>query len=231
LQGGVDGAFIVAMSDDELSWWERLGRVPAGSLKAQLLYISAFVAAATAFNVVWALITLSWAPVVAALLGWVFVGVYGLVRLALADRAAGQVGRILVPSGSSTPSVNQHSDIQTLVARGRYADAAAAYRQALSDDPQDLVACEQLGQLALRELKDYELALFAYREAERRATGERRRAGYALLAVGIYRDNLRDLGRTIVEMRRLLDRYPSLPNAESLRAELEELRARHFEVP
>jgi len=220
------------VSDDrEFSFWERLGRIPAHTLKAQLLYISAFVAVGTVINLFLALVMRTWVPLVAALFGWVFVGAYGLVRMGLSDRAAGNIGRILVPSGSSTPSVNQHSNIQTLVARGEYARAADAYRAVIAQDPAELVACEQLGQLALRELKDYETAVFAYREAERRSTEERRRAGYALLVVGIYRDNVRDLGRTIVELRRLVERYPALPNAVQLRAELEELKARHFEAP
>lgn len=219
------------MSDDrEFGFWERLGRIPAHTLKAQLLYISMFVAIGTVINLLLAVLMRSWAPIIAAFFGWVFVGAYGLVRVALADRTAGNIGRILVPSGASTPPVNQHSNIQTLVARGEYAKAAEAYRAVIAQDPAELVACEQLGQLALRELKDFETAVFAYREAERRTTEERRRAGYALLVVNIYRDNLRDMGRTIVELRRLLERYPALPNVSALRAELEELRARHFEA-
>ena len=44
-------AFIGAVSDEGFSFWERLGRVPAHSLHAQLLYISAFIAVATVINV------------------------------------------------------------------------------------------------------------------------------------------------------------------------------------
>lgn len=216
------------MSDDGLSFWERLGRIPAHTLRAQLLYISAFMALATVINLLLAVLMRSWIPVGAALFGWAFVGVYGLARLSLFDRSAGSIGRILVPSGSSTPSVNQHSNIQALVARGEYAKAAEAYRQVIAAEPNDLVACEQLGQLALRELKDFELALFAYREAEKRSREPRRRAGYALLAANIYRDNLKDYGRAIVELRRVLARHPGIPNASSIRTEIEELKALHF---
>jgi tetratricopeptide (TPR) repeat protein len=219
------------VNDERLSFWERLGRVPAHSLRAQMLFISAMLALATVFNVLLALVMRSWAPILAALMGWAVVGMYGLVRLALVDRSAAQVGRILVPSGSSTPSVNQHSNIATMVARGRYAEAAEAYRAAIAADPNDLVACEHLGQLALRELKDYQLALFAVREGEKRAPDARRRAGFALLAANIYRDNLKDYGKTMVELRRILARYPDIPNAARLRAEIEELKPMHFEAP
>lgn len=215
--------------DDGLSWWERMGRIPAGSLKAQLLYISMFVAFGTAVNIVLAILMRSWIPIGAALFGWVFVGVYGLVRATTFDRGAGAVGRILVPSGDSTPSVAQHSDIETMVMRGRLREAAEAYRSRIAADPQDIVACEKLGQLALRELKEFELAVFAYREAEKRSGEPRRRLGYALLVAGIYRDNVRDNGRTMVELRKILERYPDAPNAAQLRQELDELKVRHFE--
>ncbi len=217
------------MADEELTFWERLGRIPAHSLKAQLLYISAFMAFATIVNVLLALVMRSLIPIASAIAGWLFVGVYGLVRVGLADRTAGNIGKILVPSGSSTPSVAQHSNIEALVARGKYAEAAAAYRAVIAAEPEDLVSCEQLARLAMRELKDYDLAVWAYREAERRTTEPRRKAGFALLVVGLFRDNLRDTGRTIVEMRRLLERFPDIPNAAQLRAELDDLRARHFE--
>ena len=219
------------MSDEEFGFWERLGRIPAGTLKAQLLYISAFVALGTVINLFLALVMRSWIPLVAALFGWAFVGGYGLVRLVLSDRAASNVARILVPTGGSTPSVNQHSNIEAMVARGDLLKAAEAYRAVIASEPQDLVACEKLGQLALREIKDFELAVWAYREADRRVGEPKRQLGYALIVAGIYRDNLQDTGKAIVEIRKVLDRFPDAANTAHLRAELDELKARHFEAP
>ena len=136
--------------------------------------------------------------------------------------------RLMIAKGTSTPYVPQHSNIQALVAKGAYREAAEAYRQVIAAEPQDVVACEQLTQLALRELKDWDLALFALREAEQRSSEPRRRAGYALLAVNVYRDNVKDYGKTVVELRRVLARYPDLPNAAALHAEIDELKALHF---
>lgn len=133
--------------------------------------------------------------------------------------------QVLDPRGDSTPSVNQHSNIAAMVARGAYRDAAEAYQAAIAADPADLVACEQLALLARRELKDYALAISTWREAERRASEPRRRLGYALHTVGVLRDDLRDEGRTIVELRRVLETYPGAPNAAALRADLERLKA------
>ncbi len=152
--------------------------------------------------------------IVGSLIVWVF----WLARYVL-------LTQVLDPRGDSTPSVNQHSDIAAMVARGEYAKAAEAYQAAMADDPGDVVACEHLALLARRELKDYPLALAAWREAERRAE-PRRKLGYALHAVGTLRDDLKDVGRAIVEIRRVLETYPGAPNAAALRAELAQLKAR-----
>jgi tetratricopeptide (TPR) repeat protein len=136
--------------------------------------------------------------------------------------------QVLDPRGESTPSVNQHSNIAAMVARGEFAKAVEAYQAAIAADPGDVVACEHLALLARRELKDYARAVAAYREAERREPEPRRRLGYALHVVGILRDDLKDGGRTIVELRRVLDTYPDAPNAPALRADLEQVKAGRF---
>ena len=178
------------------------------------------------------------AAVVMALLGGGFIPlalaavfVPALLFVALLHATALERGsRLITPKGSSTPYVPQHSNIQALVAKGAYREAAEAYRQVIAAQPEDVVACEQLTQLALRELKDWDLALFALREAEQRSSEPRRRAGYALLAVNVYRDNVKDYGKTVVELRRVLERYPDVPNAAALRSEIDELKAMHFEA-
>jgi tetratricopeptide (TPR) repeat protein len=81
----------------------------------------------------------------------------------------------------------------------------------------------------MRQLKQYDVALFAYREAEKRATEPKKQLGYAMLVAGIYRDNLKDYGKAMVELRRILARYPQAPNRR-LSAEVDELKALHFEA-
>ena len=198
--------------------------------KAQLKYIASLLGVLTAMAVLIGLLTTIWLPLIGALIGWAVVGVYALFLFLVIEPGGDALGRVLVSSGSSTPSVAQHSNIETMVTRGEYARAAQAYQAAIDGSPADLVACEKLGQLALRELKDYPRAVQAYREAEKRSPEPRRQAGYALLVAGIYRDNLKDYGKTIVELRRLLARYPDVPNADRLRAEIDELKAMHFEA-
>lgn len=170
----------------------------------------------------------SWLLLAGCAAGWCVLGGFYLINRGVIEPVGDAIGRIVVSSGSSTPSVNQHSNIEAMVARGDLAKAAEAYRAVIASEPQDLVACEKLGQLALRELKDYELAVWAYREADRRVGEPKRQLGYALLVAGIYRDNLGDTGKAMVELRKVLDRFPDAPNVAHLRTELDELRARHF---
>ena len=207
-------------------WWERVSRVDASSsagfFVAALMSIALIVVAA----VIMALLGGGWVPLMIAA---VFVPALLLVAL-LHATALERGSRMITAKGSSTPYIPQHSNIQALVARGRYAEAAEAYKAVIASEPEDLVACEQLGLLALRELKDYELAVFAAREGEKRVAEPARQAGFALQVANIYRDNLKDYGKTMVELRRILARYPDIPNAARLRAEIEELKAMHFEA-
>jgi len=207
-----------------------LENVSATTPRGRFIVLCLVMGVATLITLVEAAFAGNLMPLMAAFLGWAFVLVYGVVEAGILHRGASAVASLTLPSGASTPSVNQHSNIQALVAKGQCAQAAEAYRQVIAAQPEDLVACEQLTQLALRELKDYDLALFALRQAEQRSPDARRRAGYALLAANVYRDNLKDYGRTLVELRRILARYPDVPNAAALRAEIEELKAMHFEA-
>ena len=211
-------------------WWDGIVRVEAVSNKGRIVFLCMIMGLCTIFSLLEALIAGNMAPIGAVFLGWVFVGVYAFWQGVALERVGGRIGKMLVPTGSSTPSVNQHSDIESLVARGEYARAAEAYRAVIAAEPADVVACEKLAQLALRELRDYPTAIFAWHEAEKRSPEPRRQAGYAILVANAYRDNLKDYGKTIVELRRILARYPTLPNADRLRAEIDELKALHFEA-
>ncbi len=210
--------------------WEKISRVDASSDAGRAVFLVMIMGLTTVFSIVEAILLGRWTPLGAAMLGWIFVAVYVLLQGSLFHKAAGGVSSITVPSGSSTPSVAQHSNIEALEMKGEYAKAAEAYRAAIAADPHEIVACEKLGQLALRQLKDFDTAVWAYHQAEQRATEPRRRVGYAMLALSILRDTAHDTGRTVVELRKLLERYPDVPNADALRAELEQLKATLFEA-
>jgi tetratricopeptide (TPR) repeat protein len=210
-------------------WWQKIVRVDASSDEGRVVFLVMVMAVCSVFAIVVAFLLLSWAPIYALGLGWLFVAGYTVMQGSALSGAANTIGKITVPSGSSTPSVAQHSNIETLEVRGEYAKAAEAYRGVIAADLTDIVACEKLALLALRRIQDYDTAIFAYREAEKRSLEPRRQLGYAILVAGIYRDNLKDAGKAMVELRRILARYPDAPNAESLRTEIAELKATLFE--
>lgn len=158
-------------------------------------------------------------------------GMY-FVSLGVQEGVGGPVarafGRLLLPSGSSTPPAKALSHIEAMVARGDLAKAVEAYKAEIASDPADVGSCERLGILAMRQLADYDLAVWAYHEAERRADTPGRKFGFGLIAAGIYRDQLKDRGKTVVELRRLMRLYPSAPRIETLKTELDELKAGLF---
>lgn len=206
--------------------WERISRVDAGSSAGVFVAVVMAMGFVTIVAVVVGLLGGGFIPLVIAALFWPAFLFVALLHKTVLERGA----RMVIAKGASTPYVPQHSNIQALVARGRYSAAAEAYKAVIASEPEDLVACEQLELLALRELKDYELAVFAAREGERRVPDAARQAGFALQVANIYRDNLKDYGKTMVELRRILARYPDIPNAARLRAEIDELKALHFEA-
>jgi hypothetical protein len=190
----------------------------------------------TAFAVLVGVVALAvGAPVVtiaslcSAAAAWLAFGVYQIFRKLVIENAGKAAGSLLMPSGSSTPPAKGLSHIEAMVARGDLAQAVAAYRAEILADPADLGSCERLATLAQRDLKDYELAVWAYRQAEQRAESPGRKFGFGLLVAGMYRDRLKDRGRTVVELRRLVRQYPNAPRLGALRAEIDELKAGLFD--
>src|SRR5512146_1553395 len=123
-----------------------------------------------------------------------------------------------------------YSAIETLVARGEYADAAEAYRERAQDPASRAEATLRRAALLGGVLGEPETAaaeLENLRVSDRRLTPtEDIRVGLALAELAEHR--LRDPGRAMTELRRLIDRYPRGRHLRRLRAELAELKARRF---
>ena len=126
-------------------------------------------------------------------------------------------------SGSSTPLAKGYSHIEALTAQGRYREAAAAYRREIASDSKDVEARIQLAQLLLKHLDDPAGAATCYREVRDLVPDEARTIGYSLRLVDLYRTRLAAPGRALVELRRLIDRFPESPQVVGARRELQEL--------
>lgn len=130
------------------------------------------------------------------------------------------------------PATSGLSAIEAMAARGRHAEAAEAYL-ARSRDPR--VATEAMikrsgllaDALGVPHSAARELTLF--RDARDLTPAEDLWIGRTL--VDLYDGPLKKPGRAMVELRRLLDRYPQSAEAPRLRIMLDSLREERFEIP
>lgn len=119
---------------------------------------------------------------------------------------------------------------ETLVAQG-HADAAAEAYKIRAEVPGDRVAAlicrAQLlaGPINLPHLAVGELETLQ-KDADGMSPAEDMRLG--LVLTELYEQRLNDPGRAMVEVRRLIDRYPEARRTRELRALLAALRTRHF---
>jgi hypothetical protein len=165
-------------------------------------------------------------PAVAALLG-AAIGAgtsYGTVRLLV--RAAGSaVQTVYAPSGASTPVKHDYSLAQSLVARGRYDDAVAAYRTHALEFPADPEPPLQLARLLDGQLQRPEEAARWLRHARTHCTlttGQELMVAQEL--VRIYIDELAAPRRAMPELSRIVAGFPETPAAVTARRELEVMR-------
>jgi len=120
---------------------------------------------------------------------------------------------------------------ETLAVRG-HADAAAEAYRLRAETPRDRVPAllrraELLaGPLGRPDTAVQELERLQ-RDADRLSAEEDMRVGLALAE--LYEQALREPGRAMVEVRRLIDRHPGARHARELRHLLAALRAQHFE--
>jgi hypothetical protein len=119
---------------------------------------------------------------------------------------------------------------ETMVAQGRYTDAAEAYQRRARDPGATVEATLRRAALLAGPLA---LPLVAATElAEVRTTGtplppeDDVRLGLAL--VDLYDYRLQDPGRAMAELRRLIDLHPQSRHTRRMRAVLQDLKVAHF---
>ena len=119
---------------------------------------------------------------------------------------------------------------ETLAAEGRNVEAARAYLDRARVAPDRTAALIRRAELLAGPLGEPDTAVAELealqREADRLAPRDDIRLGLALAE--LYEQRLNDRGRAMVEVRRLIDRYPHLRAARELRGLLAALRADHF---
>ncbi|MGD2134596.1 MAG: helix-turn-helix domain-containing protein, partial [Gemmatimonadales bacterium] len=165
-------------------------------------------------------------PVVGGLIGMPlgFLVVYKLT-MTVVERTAKTMEQIYNPSAKSTPRRAEYSYAASLVARGRYEEALAAYELHAIEHPEDPQPFFQAARICREHLRRPEDAIAWYRRA--RADSEMTQ-GEQLFAmqeiIELYMRDLKTPRRAIPELSMLIDRFPDTPNAQAARRELAQMR-------
>ena len=155
----------------------------------------------------------------------------GFGTFALGVRGAQLVERAVrrvTMGGTSTPYKEQYSREQALVMQGRVDDALASFEAIIAADPTATTARIRAAELYARDRDNAERAGELLREVQRTescSAGEHVYAAHRL--VDLYTGPLNDPGRALVELRRLIERFPTHPAAAQAREALAVLKARH----
>ena len=140
--------------------------------------------------------------------------------LGFANVAGQVVARFVAPSGSTTPYEPGFSYQQALAIRGDVAGAMASYEAVLRESPQDVEAHVQAAELYV-EHADHERAIALFRAVREIPGVSAARDVYASnRLIDLYLGPAGNDGRALVELRRLVERYPGTDTAGRARAAL-----------
>jgi Uncharacterized protein conserved in bacteria len=113
--------------------------------------------------------------------------------------------------------------------QGRLDEALASFESVIRDNPERVDARIRAAELYSREAGNPQRAAELFREAQRISTitsGQDVHVSHRLVDLLI--GPLNDPGRALVELRRLIERYPGTPAALRAREALATLKARYF---
>lgn len=156
----------------------------------------------------------------------VFVAGYAIYRITydVPEAAARAVMRFVFPSGNSTPYEPTYSNLQALAARGDLANALAGYQEAIRLYPKDPEPRFQLAELLMNDSKPAKAAWYLG-QARRLVTDPARELYATQRMIDLYLGPLDDPTRAMMELKRLIERFPGSREAQSARAVLKELRS------
>ena len=142
--------------------------------------------------------------------------------------ASGEVARMVtLPSGASTPYEEQFSYQETLAARGDVAGALESYESVIAERPGAIAPRLRAAELYAARGANPQRAAALFREVRDQGTVSPRDELYASSRlVDLYDGPLNEPGKALVELRRIIDRFPSSPIAAGARAALPRLKER-----
>ena len=163
---------------------------------------------------------------------WFWLGVVGMFVLGrtiaklMMSTGANLVGSLQNPSGDSTAYTQTYSHIEALVVRGALDQAAVEWEHELAKDPQNVSLRVRVADFHLRTKQDPTTAHAHYLKARAMGAASVDLSRYIQQKlVDLYLGPLKDEGKAMAELRRLIDGFPGSREAESARVALAELKA------
>jgi len=146
--------------------------------------------------------------------------------LALSALGGGAASQIHNPSGRSTPSRREHSQAESLVARGLHQEAIDAFEMAIAEDPTDPTPYLRIARIQRDQLKRYEEAARWLKRALAEAALP---AGAAHLAtrelVELYMTKLNEPRRAAPLLARMAEERAGSPEGEWAASELARVKS------
>jgi hypothetical protein len=127
----------------------------------------------------------------------------------IANSAGGAMRAVLMPSGYTTPYQEGFSDIEALIVRGEFEAAAERWEAAIAERVGDVEVRVRAAEFYLREYPRPERALASLREVQGwEHTSPERELYVTQRLVDLYLGPLQQPGRALVELRRIVERFP-----------------------
>lgn len=166
-------------------------------------------------------------------LGFILVGSVGSAAAAFysgyhVSNAVGESVKAVTISGASTPYTEQFSYQQSLVMKGKVDEALASYEAIVNERPANVDVRVRAAELYISKKKNFRRAAELFREAQgipSISPGEDLYVTNRL--VDLYAGPLVTPGRALVELRRLIHRYPDGPAAARAKEVLRRLKREH----
>jgi hypothetical protein len=191
-----------------------------GAWGAAVLFIFVTVALMAGFPVPLAQHPVALYPLAVGL-GFVGGRAVGLLVLGASGRTAQSV---YLPTAAGTYA-QQHSAIDALEAKGDLAGAVAAWEELAASEPGNPWPLIRAGELYFRRLREPLLALERFRRArDLPGINPEHRRYASLKIIDLHLGPLNDRGRALVELRRVVERWPGTREAQYARQAIANLK-------
>lgn len=216
-------------SEYKPTFFDRHGPIAGEYLRAaSYSAMAGIITATTAFLLIAGLGAAPSLPLIVGLVIVAIVVAMGVYMLTLSlSHAAGRTYQHLMMDGSSTPYEEQHSYQQALVMQGKLDEALESFEAVIAEQPASVTARIRAAELYARDRGNPRRAAELFRDVQRIESATAGQVIYATnRLVDLLTGPLDDPGRALVELRRLIDRFPGNPAVERAREGLKALKAR-----